>query len=158
MAGPEGMRGRELERVERSFLLAAGLSVWCSQENEIRGRLLGGVLSFFWCVNRWTWEEDSRELPSTFLERKREQSEMKISDLHGSVGNGSKRVSWVFFLWESQIRDKGATNKNKEGRKQRSKARMTKGISGAAKKSSKKYLGSFTCIARKERITYLFNF
>ena len=25
MAGPESMRGRELERVERSFLLAAGL-------------------------------------------------------------------------------------------------------------------------------------
>ena len=39
--------------------------------------------------------------------------------------------------WESQRRDKGATNKNKEGRKQRSKARMTKGISGVAKKSSR---------------------
>ena len=44
----ESMRGRELERVERGFLLATGLSVWCSQDNEIRGRLLGGVLSFFW--------------------------------------------------------------------------------------------------------------
>ena len=41
------MRGKELEGVERSFLLAAGLSVCCSQENEIKGRLLGRVLSFF---------------------------------------------------------------------------------------------------------------
>ena len=78
MAGPEGMRGRELERIERSFLLAAGLSVRCSQENGIRERLLGGFWSLFWCVNRWTWEEDSRELPSTFLKRKREQSKLKF--------------------------------------------------------------------------------
>ena len=48
-----------------------------------------------------------------------------------------ERASWVFFLWESQRRDKGAANKNKEGRKQRSKERKTKEVSGAAKKSRK---------------------
>ena len=31
-AGTESMRGRELERVERSFLLAAGLSVWAAKK------------------------------------------------------------------------------------------------------------------------------
>ena len=32
VAGTESMRGRELERVERGFLLAAGLSVWAAKK------------------------------------------------------------------------------------------------------------------------------
>ena len=65
---------RELK--EASFLLLD----FClgSQENEIRGRLLGGVLSFFWVCERVDLREDSRELPSTFLKRKRDKSEVRI--------------------------------------------------------------------------------
>ena len=40
MAGPEGIRGRELERVERSFLLAAGLSVYCYRKWD-KGKTFG---------------------------------------------------------------------------------------------------------------------
>ena len=48
-----------------------------------------------------------------------------------------ERASWVFSYWESQRKNKGAANKNREGRKQRSKARRTREVSGVANKSRK---------------------
>ena len=120
--GPVGMKGRE----------------------ELR------EFSFVWCVNPWTQEKDSRELPSTFLETKERKVRCKISDLHWSMGNGGKRVSWVFFLWESQRRDKGATNKNKEGIKQRSKARMTKGNFWCSQEVQQNILGDSRVLLGKK--------
>ena len=61
-------------------------------------------------------------------------------------------ASWVFFLWESQRRDKDVANKNKEGRKQRSKERKTKEVSGAAKKDKgNELLGWGTCNAKERK-------
>ena len=49
---------------------------------------MGFCLSFG-CVNRWTWEEDSRELPSTFLKRKRDKSEVRV-----------QIFAWTHGKWE----------------------------------------------------------
>ena len=48
MTGPESMRGRELERVERSFLLAAGL-VGVKGRGELR---VFFFFFLFWCFTR----------------------------------------------------------------------------------------------------------
>ena len=63
----------------------------------MKGREELREFSFFWCVNPWTQEKDSRELPSTFLKRKREQNEVRISDLCVYPWkNESMGVSWKF--------------------------------------------------------------
>ena len=60
MAGPKSIRGRELERTERSFLLVAGL-VGVKGRGELRVFFLFGVLP----VGMRKWRE---LLESSFLE------------------------------------------------------------------------------------------
>ena len=49
------------------------------------------------CVNPWTQEKDSRELPSSSLREKSAKC-VEISDLLGPVENERKCVSWMFVL------------------------------------------------------------
>ena len=51
MAGPESMRGSELERVERRFLLAAGL-VGVKGRGELRVFFFFFFFFLFWCFTR----------------------------------------------------------------------------------------------------------
>ena len=44
----------------------------------MKGREELREFSFFWCVNPWTQEKDSRELPSTFLETKERKVRCKF--------------------------------------------------------------------------------
>ena len=68
MARPKSMRGRELERVERSFLLAAGLR--CERERRVESFIS------FWCFTRGM--RKGRELlESSFFEEVRKRNKME---------------------------------------------------------------------------------
>ena len=91
------MIGRELEKVERSFLLVAG-PVGVRGRGELRVFLSFGV---------------------------------------GLVGMRGREFLIVLVALRKSKKRRGAADKNKERKKQMSKERRTKEVSGAAKKSRK---------------------